>query len=256
MTFFDGFLGLGRTNKGTRDMPLTEIQALAIMDRFDVDKALVFHYLARDGDVEMGNEKLGKLVSHERLPKVWGLETAAVVEEAPAHFVERGLESGARAFMVNPLHGRICPARSRRLNEIAALLAARRIPLLFNYGHPDSAENVIDWYALADFCGGHPELPVIAWEFRTRENRAFFDAMSQAENLMAPISNLWQSRMIPQVARSFGAARLVFSMGLPGLFPGSMQAPLLYSGLTDQDQRLIARGNLERLVEEADYGTR
>jgi hypothetical protein len=254
MKFFDAFLGLGRTNRGTPDMPLTQEQALKVMDRFDVARALVFHYFARDGDVELGNEKLGTLVKSRRLLKVWGIETAAVAEEAAGDFVRRGLAAGAKAFMVNPLVGNVRPSRSVCLKQIAGVLQKRRVPLLLVYGHPHSAEQVIDWYELADFCNGFPRLPVIAWEFRTRGNRTFFDAMAATKNLIVPVSNLWQHRMIPQVARSFGAHRLVFSAGLPGLFPGSMQAPLLYSGLPKEDIALIARGTIERLIGEADYG--
>ena len=125
--------------------------------------------------------------------------------------------------------------------------------MLVVHGDPHGGENVVDWHGLTDFCKLFPKLPVLVWEFRTRANRPMFDAMAATKNLILSASMLWQNQMIPQIVKSFGADRLVFSMGLPGLDPGSLQMPLIYSDISEEDKQAVANKNILRMLEEADY---
>ncbi len=252
MQFFDASLPLGRTNKAVAESPRTEAEALALMDRYDVAEALVFHTVGRDSDPELGNRALGSLAS-ERLHQVWALDPACVRDEPAGAWILRGVRQGMRAVLVNPLMSRIRPSRSPRLAEVAEQLAERQIPMLFAYRSRTSGEDAIDWYDLADFCATFPHVPMIAWEFRTRSNRPLFDALSQTENLIVSTASLWQAQMVEQIARSFGPHRLVFSLGLPLLDPGTFQAVVRYADLPEPDREAIAHGTLRALLQEAYY---
>jgi hypothetical protein len=253
MLFFDAFFPLGRSNSSIPDCPRTQTQALSVMQRWDLDRALVFHTVSRDSDPEQGNRALEQLSDPALFP-VWAFDPAFVIPEIPRVFLQRALAAGVKAVLINPLMRRIDLGRSPRISQLTLLLEQRRIPLLLTYWKTDPEQDVIDWYHLIDFCRDHPHLPVLVWEWRTRSNRPMFDALAATDNLRVAISGLWQAQSIAQICKVFGPERLVFSSGLPHLDPGSFQACLRYADIGDADKRQIAAGNLEELIEEADYG--
>ena len=253
MLFFDAFFPIGRSNSSVPDCPRTQDQALSAMRRWDVNRALVYHTVSRDSDPEQGNDAVAGL-SDPALLQVWAFDPAYVIPENPEHFLKRALAGGARAVLLNPLMRRIDLRRSPRVGLLAALLAQRRIPLLLAYWKTNPEQDLVDWYSLIDFCLDHPELPVLVWEWRTRSNRPLFDALAGAGNLKIAVSALWQAQSIDQICETFGAQRLVFSLGLPHLDPGSFQASVRYAGIGDEAKLRIAGGNLEQLIAEASYG--
>ena len=252
MTFFDAFLTLGRTNRAIPECPVTEQQLLALMDRYDVDEGLVLHTVARDCDPNLGNAELGTIRS-PRLHKVWGFDPAYAAEESAEEFLARALRGGAKAIMVNPLMRGIRVDRSPRLLELGALLCERRIPLLAVYRQWDPGPDTVAWYELADYCACFPDLPVICWDWRTRANRPMFDALATAANLHVSLSAVWQAQMLEAVCASLGPARLVFSMGLPSLDPGSFQAVVAYADVDASTKEAIAGGTMRRILEDARY---
>lgn len=253
MRFFDAFFPLGRSNSSVPDSPRNQDQAIAVMRRWDVDRALVFHTVSRDSDPEQGNRALEQL-SHPALLPVWAFDAAYVIPESAELFLQRALASGVKAILLNPLMRRLDLRRSPRIGHLARLLEQLRIPLLLSYWETDPEQDVVDWYPLIDFCLEYPDLPVLVWEWRTRSNRPLFDALAGAPNLKVAISSLWQARSVEQICEAFGANRLVFSLGLPHLDPGSFQACVRYADIGDEDKLQIAGGNLGKLIEEANYG--
>lgn len=253
MLFFDAFFPIGRSNSSIPDCPRTQTQALSVMHRWDLYRALVYHTVSRDSDPEQGNRALEQL-SHPTMFPVWAFDPAFVIPETPENFLQRVLASGVKAVLVNPLMRRIDLCRSLRISQLALLLEQRRIPLLLTYWQTDPEQDVVDWYHLIDFCRDHPYLPVLVWEWRTRSNRPMFDALADAANLRVAISSLWQAQSIVQICSAFGSDRLVFSAGLPHLDPGSFQACVRYANIGEADKRRIAGGNVEELIEDANYG--
>lgn len=256
MKFFDACLGIGRTSGATDKTPKDEKEALDLMDDYDVAESLVYHFVSRDADPEMGNQAINKIAS-ERMHKVWAIDPAYIINEKPEDFVKRGVQSGVKAFLINPLMRNIKLTRSHRLLGIAEILAERKIPLLVVYRAVDmGGTDAIDWYELADFCNKFETLPVIAKETRTRSNRPLFDGLADAANLKIAVSNIWQNQMIAQIAESFGDDRLIFSMGIPSIDPGSFQMPVLYAELSEQQKNNIAYNNMKNLINEANYECR
>lgn len=252
MELFDCLLSIGRTNAAYVNCPCNQQQALEVMDRYGVERALVYHTLARDCNPDRGNAALAE-VDHPRLLPVWAFETAYPAPKKPAPFFDDALQAGARAVMVNPAVRNVRVDRSVRIEELASLLEPRRIPLMTIYRKWDGREDIIDWYQLADFCKRHPGLPVIAWQGRSRSNRPMFDALATADNLHVVLSTMWQAQMIECVTETFGAARVLFSMGLPELHPSTFQAVLAYADVPEEVRRAVAGGTLEAMLEEADY---
>ncbi|MCF7854018.1 MAG: hypothetical protein K9N51_04410 [Candidatus Pacebacteria bacterium] len=247
--FFDGCFGIGRCNRQGSTAPTTVAEALAVMDQYDIAEALVYHYTARDCDPEVGNHALPEKLP-SRLHRVWAIESAAVCPEPPATFVERALQQNVEAFLFSPMQTGFRLNESGRLAAIAACLAERKLPLLLTYRHINGGENLIDWADLTTFCRQHSNLRVLAGEWRTRVNRPLFDALAATTNLMISVSMLWQHRMIDQIVDAFGADRLFFSAGLPGLDPGSFQMPIAYAQISDNEKEAVAFTNLKNLLGE------
>jgi len=223
------------------------------MDRYDVAAGLVMHTVARDADPELGNAELQGLRS-ERLHRIWGYDPALAIPETPAEFLARGLAAGVRAVMVNPLMRSIRVDRCTRVLQLAALLERRRIPLLLVYRQWDGRQDAIDWWQVVDLCQRFPALPVICWEWRARSNRPLFDALMAVDNLYVSLSSVWQAQMIEAITVDCGGrGKVVFSLGLPSLDPGSFQAVVRYADLSDEQKHGIAAGTMRRILEEADY---
>lgn len=253
MEFFDAFMPVGRTNMAIPESPCTESQVLNLMDSYGVAEAMVFHTLARDSDPDLGNVALAKEIGNPRLHRVWAFDSVFVKEETPEKFLEKALQNNVKAIMFNPHMRDVQIDRSIRLRELAALLEKRRIPLLATYRKYDAGQDTINWYQLADFCNAFPQLPVISWEWRSRANRPMFDALASTKNLRISFSSLWQAQMLEQICESFGAQRLVFSLGLPLLDPGSFTPVIAYAGVAEAAKNAIASNNIRQILREANY---
>lgn len=254
MRFFDASLPVGRTNQAAPQSPANAAEAIAVMDRYDVDEAVVYHTVARDSDPELGNaalmEDLATLAPEDRtrLHAAWGFEATATLAESPREFVARAADAGVRAILVNPLIRDIRIDRSPPIGALAEAMAERRMPLLALYRRWDGGQDEIDWYELADFCRAHPALAVVAWQWRSRANRPMFDALSLAPNLRVSLASIWQSQMIECIAEAHGEDRVVFSLGLPRLDPASFQAVVAYADLPERAKAAVAGDTMRALM--------
>jgi predicted TIM-barrel fold metal-dependent hydrolase len=251
MELFDAFLPIGKTNTLAKDLPATEDQTLAVMDRIGVAEAMVYHTVARDSDPELGNAQLANLKS-KRLHKIWAFDPACVIPETTAQFLKRAITGGAKAIMINPLSRSLRVDRTIRILEMAKLLEKRRIPLLLVYRAWHTVEDQVDWYQVADLCNKFPKLPVLVWEYRTRANRPMLDALALTKNLYVSLSSIWQAQMLETICDHFGP-RLVFSMGLPNLDPTSFIGVMSYAPISEKIRHAVSCGTIRSLLNKANY---
>jgi predicted TIM-barrel fold metal-dependent hydrolase len=249
--YFDAFLPVGRINRAAAESPKDFEGALAIMDRYFVSEALVYSTIGFN-DPELNNITVSEF-KDSRVKTIWAFDPAYIIKESPEDFVKRAISNGARAIMANPLMRDWRVDRSPRFLELARVLQERKIPLILAHRAWDSGQDIIDWYSMIDFCNRFPDLPVITWEWRSRANRPLFDALAGADNLRLVLSSIWQSQMVRQLCESFGSKRLIFSLGLPLLNPGSFHGLVRYAAISEQDKQAIAAGNIRRIISEANY---
>ncbi len=255
MKFFDVLMPIGRTNRGLGLTAKNSTELIALMDRFDVSHALVYHTASRDSDPVLGNAALDKLIpDSDRLYKIRAYEFADVSENcSPQTFIRDVLKANVKAIMVNPLIRDIRITQNRRINELAELLEQRRIPLILFYRQWDAGQDIIDWYELADFCNRYSRLPIISQEWRSRANRPMFDALHATKNLIVSLASIWQAQMIELLVNNFSSARIVFSLGLGELDPGMFQAVVRYANISEADKRKIAYENIQNIIGNANY---
>ncbi|NLV84326.1 MAG: hypothetical protein GXY60_07165 [Spirochaetales bacterium] len=251
LKFFDALMPIGKTNKAFPTTPGTKDEVLAVMKRYDIEKAMVFHTVARDADPDDGNLALLSC-KDDRLFHMWALETAYIADEPVEEFFKRAVRNGVKALYVNPCMIRLHLEKNYRTLALASMMEAVRMPLYLLYWTQDAVDNVIDWYTLADFCNMFPKLPIIAWEWRARGNRALFDALAGAPNLRVILTQLWQAQSLEAICDAFGSHRVLFSCGLPHLDPGSFQACVSYADLPQSDKEAVAYGNIEKLLANID----
>ena len=58
---------------------------------------------------------------------------------------------------------------------------------------------------------------------------------------------------IEEIAEKFGAQRLIFGSGMPGLSGAASVALITYAKLDDTRKQMIAAGNLDRLLQEVEW---
>jgi hypothetical protein len=249
--YIDAFLPVGRINRAAVQSPLGFEDALKIMGDYDVQEALVYSTVGLN-DPELNNLTVSQF-KDSCVHTIWAFDPAYVIPEPPEKFLERALKNKAKAIMANPLMRDWRVDRSPRFLELAKLLEERKIPLLLIHRAWDSGQDVINWYHMIDFCNRFPNLPVVTWEWRSRANRPLFDALAQTKNLKLSLSLIWQSQMVRQICEAFGAKRLVFSLGLPFLNPGSFHGVVQYAPISESDKQAIASGNIRAIMKEAKY---
>ncbi|MFI4911939.1 MAG: hypothetical protein ACIAQZ_09765 [Sedimentisphaeraceae bacterium JB056] len=249
--YFDAFLPVGRINRSAVESPRDFADALSVMDKYLITESLVYSTLGFN-DPELNNITVSEF-KDPRVKTIWAFDPAYIIRESPADFVKRALSNNARAIMANPLMRDWRVDRSPRFLELAKVLEERRIPLILAHRAWDSGQDIIDWYSVIDFCNMFPDLPVITWEWRSRANRPLFDALAGADNLRLVLSSIWQSQMVRQLCESFGSNRLIFSLGLPLLNPGSFHGLVRYAAISEEDKRAIASGNIRKIMSEANY---
>jgi len=217
----------------------------AEMARLGIRKALVRHFSCSDSGPFLGNRLLTEAVAgcNDLMPAWCVLPDGAGELGKPADFVSRLIEQGARAAWALPrkmqwfLEDWCCKGLLDALEE-------RRVPLMFSY--EDTTPQALD-----QLLGNHPELPVILLAVSYRLNRVLFPLMERHPNLhlsTGPPFSIHEG--IETICERFGPGRLLFGTGLPTCEAGASISALTYARIPARHRRLIACGNLDRLIGE------
>ena len=247
MRFFDVNCTIGRSATPTRLGPRTIAETLAAMDHAGVEQALVCHTMSLEAHPAVGNPRLiAEIADEERLRPCWVVLPPTTGETVgPAELVAAMREAGVRAVRLCPSAGRHqFPLGSADARRLLATLAEHRIPTLL-----DSAE--ASWGQVEAIGTAHPELPIILLNVGYRAIRTAYPVLEAAGNVRIEISLYQGCGALREGVERFGAGRFLFGTGLPRLEPGCAVASVLYAGISDDDQRLVAGANIERLLREA-----
>lgn len=225
---------------------------LAEMDRLGVERASVYHILAREYDPETGNARLsGELAGESRLDPVWVVMPDHTGEAPPAHaLVTSMIGSGVRLARMFPAEA---PDSHRYsvaewcAGELLGALEERRIPLLLDFGLFRRAAP--PWPELHGLLERHPSLPVVLMDIQGRNNRSLYALMTLYSNLYIQTGGFDVHEGIEDVCDRFGPQRLIFGSGYPRRYLGAALYQLARSGLSESDRQLIAADNLESLLE-------
>jgi predicted TIM-barrel fold metal-dependent hydrolase len=241
LEWFDCNARIGRWS-APRPEQFTELKdLLAVYDSVGIAGGLVHHSWAWEWSPARGNERLlEEIGGNDRLRPCFVALPHATGEQPPPEEL---------AATVSELGGavRIFPSMHQwRVSEWCAgklfrALEEHRVPLLLHIKESD-------WDAIAGMLAAHPRMPVIVLGVYYRVDRYLYPLWEQHENLYVEANTYGVFHGIEAVCERFGPERFVFGTALPELEPGGPIARLTYAELPDADKRLIAGGNLKRLL--------
>ena len=212
------------------------------MEYHHIAGALAHHAFSVELDQPYGNAAvLAECAKSPRLFPCWVLLPHHVGEmPPPEQLAAEMLRQNVRAARVFPrMHG--FSLDTLKHSGLLAALERAGIALIIPIAETDFA-------ALGAMCKAHPLLPVIVTGLAWATDRQLFPLLERCRNLHIETSCYQGHNSIEIAARRFGAERLIFGTGLPHMSPGAAKGNILYARITDEEKRLIAGGNLLRLL--------
>lgn len=225
--------------------------AAALVDHLDylgIDRALAWHYRARDLNPATGNRAL--LAELAATPAADGRLFPAFVL-TPADCFEHGAMAALRAFFREraPRALRLFPQSSRfdprTVERALAALAGFRPLVLVDFRELCAAPG--GCRALEELASRFPAVAFAITEIMWGHFNSAIDLLWRAANVYIDISWLHMRESIEFLRDEFGAERILFGTGFKAHY-GAAIAALAHARLTDEERRLVAAGNAERLL--------
>ncbi|MFA6100693.1 MAG: amidohydrolase family protein [Victivallaceae bacterium] len=215
------------------------------LDYLGIDRSLVTHVEARDLNPTWGNRRLLREIAEsgcaERLIPAFAVSPSCYYEKGVLDFLKENFSSGrVRAI-------RIFPEVSRfpvlQLERIFAELAKYE-PVVVWDCRAGSDNDIRDFTALA---GKFPKMSFVFAQKMWGGFGSLIDAMWRQKNIHVDISWLHMRDTANLIIDEFGAERLLFGIGYKSHY-GAAVAALAHYQIPDKQRKLIAHGNIERLL--------
>jgi len=248
MSLFDINVGLGRVTSSRGGFDTAE-PLLTEMRRLRIDEALVYHELAAEADIELGNGLLLEAIrGHEALHACWVMAPPALGDlPEPAAWVRQAVEAGVRAVRLFPRHG-LYTLREWCAGPLLAALERAELPLLLDFGPRHWSERVTPWEGIREACERHPGLSVVVIGSTVGETR---DAVALLR-LLPNLSLEYHAFNVPDGLRLLAeaglAGQLVFGTGMPARAGECVTEQTLRSGLGAADLHAVGAGNARRVL--------
>jgi hypothetical protein len=214
------------------------------MDRFYIRTAVAAHATGVEYDAPLGNELLAKLQG-PRLVPAW---TAIPDRE----FVDR-------LASLHPRVVRLTPGKSNHnfplslwgAGELLEFVQAKQVLTLV-------AREDIEWNGVISLLENFPSLPLVLLDVGYRADSYLFPLLKRFPSLSFDSATYLAHRQLESFVDKFGAERVLFGTRLPFYTPAASLGVLSSARMKDEDRKLIAGGNLRRLLrmEEAGHTAR
>ena len=259
MKFFDCNVMIGQTVTPLPSGALDVRSLLAEMDRLRIDQTLFFHYaFTMDQKTDMNRLTLAAARESSRLVPTWVLSTVLTrMREKLEDQIDRMLDSGvkaARVFVDEAPQAGPLSLKLYLLESLYARMNQHRVPLLIpdDYlnaqGTPSSSPPVASYEDIENICRSFPDLPVVLLDPHYNSQQAVITLAQRHKNFYFSIPVYGLFRELENTAALIGAERMLFGTDMPVQDPSLGLGMILYAALNDGDKRLIAAGNLTRLL--------
>ena len=245
LSFFDSNCVIGRRSIRRSEQPTefyTLESLLAEMDYAGIDKALVYHSLAKEYDPTLGNRKLlDEIKGNDRLCPCWVIMPHTTGEmPSPDALTNEMTACGVKAVRLFP-SDHLFSLSDWSCDELLKELENHNIVVIIELDQ-------IGWDGINSLCSRYPRLPVIITNLNYRIDRYLYPLLDRFKNLHIEISGYQVHRGIEAICSRFGAEKLIFGSRMPYFIPGPAMALVEYSLISPKDKSLIASGNLGRLL--------
>lgn len=222
---------------------------LEAMKRYGIQKALVYHSLAREYHCITGNEMLMEEIAEcPSLYPVW-----AVMHHHTGEFPEPNvLIKQLKASNIRTV--RMFPAVSEQnfrlsafvCGELLEMLEHHKIPLIIGFDQ-------LSWDEIYELCSRYPNLNIILTDLNYRQDRNLYVYLDKFEHLYIETIGYKVHQGIEEICRRFGARRLIFGSGMPVYSGGAAVCMINYARISDKEKNMIAYENLEGLLGGVEY---
>ena len=250
LKFFDCEVGVGRTAFSYPSLTSAQ-EALAMMDHYAIEKALVYDREAHESGVFDRFDFIMEFCHHNPrlLPTIPILPPATGEQPPPKDLAGIILARGIKAV-------RACPHNHRfmfdafSMGRLLAELEDHRIPVFHTSmaveDHPWN--HAPDWRNIREVALAFPRLPIIVAYTGMLQGRRLLPLLEGCPNVLADLTCA-SFQFVEFVAERFGSGRLVLASHFPCMDPGQYTTSINYCGLDEKARDDIAFGNLQRLVE-------
>ncbi|HZT30797.1 MAG TPA: amidohydrolase family protein [Bryobacteraceae bacterium] len=251
--FFDCDVMLGNTLVPQPAPLLTPRDLLREMDRFGIERALVYHYHRLKS--RMNRLTLDAAKTSPRLVPCWALSlTPIMLRENIEDHVDEMLRAGVKAARFVPDEGPAGGPMTLRLYQLEKVLARldhHHVPVLIPGEHLQTPQMAATYGfdQIHDICSAFPNLPVVLLQVRYATQPPLLALMRRHANLYFTISWFGLFRQVESFVEMFGPERLLYGSGLPGGDPALGVGMVNYGKLTVAQKEGIAGTNLARLLE-------
>lgn len=214
------------------------------MEYYGIKKALVYHSMAREYDPVVGNSMLMEVIKkYPSLIPVWVVMHHHTDEfPEPDELIRQLKQNNVKAVRMFPHSAEQNYSIAEwNCGELFTVLEKHHIPLLIGLDQ-------LSWDELYQLCSNHPELRIILTDVEYRIDRNIYALLKKFEHLHIETSGYKVHHGIEEISRRFGARRLVFGSGMPVYSGGAAASVVNYGSLTEEEKRMIAYGNLEKLL--------
>jgi hypothetical protein len=227
-----------------RELTLDELRRE--MDRCYINGGLISHWWGKTLSAQAGNNALAALSSS--LPR--GMYTiwtgVPLYPPEPGNLPGNGRPHdrmrGVRLFPKSHNYG----LEQWIIGSLPEWLIEHNLPLFI--WHTE-----LDWAALRRLALKHPNLRIVIETQNQKilyRFRILFSLMRDCPNVYIETSNLVGQGYIESVVHEFGAQRLLYGSFLPVNDPFAAAGMLVDADIAESDKRLIASGNIRRLIGE------
>jgi predicted TIM-barrel fold metal-dependent hydrolase len=251
LKLFDSCVTLGRVVLSGCPECLTPENVLAVMDKYEIQEALVHDHHARIVyPREHGNERLTRSIKNmSRLHPAWVLEPPKQIGRKPAAaLVREMLDKGVRAAR---LRLKMAPPMLWLWADLLDALDAHHVPCFMDFGGTTTVGDATnsDIMGIREIALAHPDLPLIFSNVvgGLGINYAIVPLVKRLPNLYLDITGIlefWR-----EWAYDVGPERILFATGMPFTDPGIYISNVQYARHLDvKAKQLICGGNLRKLL--------
>lgn len=247
LEFFDCEVSFGLPGFKRETTPVTKEEILQKFDRYGIDKALIRYEYATTGIPRVGNlELIDQIRDDPQLFPMWVASPHHTGDfPHPEELVKLMQKHDVRALTLSSGSWIVGEWTS---GELFRTMEKHKIPLLLPISR--LSNGFADLYEI--LCR-HRQLRVILTGFGYTCLRDLYPMLEMFPNLYLCTSTLRTQMGIEEIADKFGADRMLFGSGMPGISGASSVALITYAKLDDTRKQMIAAGNLKRLMSEVEF---
>lgn len=211
---------------------------------YGIQKALVYHAMAREYNPELGNRRLmEEIKDYPQLYPVWVVMPHHTCEfPQPEKLRDQLRENGIRAVRMFPgVSDQNYSIDSWNCGELFNMLQSCGIPLFIGLDQ-------LAWHQLYALHCEYPNLKVVLTDVHYRIDRNLYALLKQFGNLHVETYGYKVHHGIEELCSRFGAHRLIFGSSMPVFSGGSAVSMINYARISAREKRMIACDNLENLL--------